>query len=90
VGERLGLEWGRRFYMKKNRRWPSILRSTTLGDRQINGLTFGPGGRGVWAESTAHSSVCGLRVQHEIFAERNILGEEYLHVKFNFKIATMC
>jgi hypothetical protein len=76
--------------MEKNRRWPSILRSTTQGDRRINGLTFGPGGRGEWAESAACSSDCGLRAQHEIFAERNIHGEEHLHVKFNLKIAKMC
>jgi hypothetical protein len=89
-GARLGLEWGRRFYMEKNRRWPSILRSTTHGDPRIHGLTFGPGGRGAWAALAACSSVCGLRAQHEIFAERNILGEEYLHVKFNLKIAKKC
>jgi hypothetical protein len=29
----------------------------------------------------------GLWAQPEIFAERNILGEKYLHVKFNLKIA---
>jgi hypothetical protein len=29
----------------------------------------------------------GLWAQPEIFAERNILGEECLHVKFNLKIA---
>jgi hypothetical protein len=38
----------------------------------------------------ACSSVCGLRAQHEIFAERNILGEEYLHMKLNLKIAKKC
>jgi hypothetical protein len=32
----------------------------------------------------------GLWAQPEIFAERNILGEEYLHVKFNFKIVKIC
>jgi hypothetical protein len=32
----------------------------------------------------------GLWAQPEIFAERNILGEEYLRVKFNSKIAKVC
>jgi hypothetical protein len=32
----------------------------------------------------------GLWAQPEIFAERNILGEEYLHVKFDLIIAKMC
>jgi hypothetical protein len=58
--------------------------------RGLNRLTFGPGGRGAWAELAACSSVCGLRAQSKIFAERNILGEEYLHVKFNLKIEKMC
>jgi hypothetical protein len=58
--------------------------------RRLNGLIFGLGGRGAWAESVACSSVCGLRAQPEIFAERNVLSEEYLHVKFNLKIAKMC
>jgi hypothetical protein len=58
--------------------------------RRLNGLTFGLSGRGTWDESAACSSVCGLRAQPKIFVERNILGEEYLHVKFNLKIEKMC